>query len=146
MLGVIDQLILGDRWVGQPGAATTLAGAVTPARAPVPVAEARLASTTPGFFDGRPGLRERLTRAVHVVSWGGDAYNYGGLASGWVDAVVEAGLAVHDYAALVPVVEGAGGVITDWRGAPLRPADGPRDVLAAGDPALHAALLALLAE
>lgn len=144
VLGVIDQPILGDRWVGQRGAPTRYRGAEVAARPPVPLHEARLASTTPAFFDARPGLRARLCAAVHVTSWGGDAFNYGGLASGWVDAVVEAGLAVHDYAALVPVIEGAGGRISDWQGRPLSPAAGPADVVAAADPTLHAALLELL--
>ena len=51
--------------------------------------------------------------------YGGDCYAYGLLAAGFVDLVIEAGLKLYDYAALVPVVEGAGGVMTDWSGAPL---------------------------
>ena len=54
--------------------------------------------------------------------YGGDCYGYGLLAMGLIDLIVEADLDVHDFMALVPVIEGAGGVVTDWRGAPLTPA------------------------
>lgn len=71
---------------------------------------------------------------------GGDCYAYGLLASGTVDAVVEAGLDPYDFLALVPVVEAAGGVITDWSGQPLRASSDGR-VLAAASTALHEELL-----
>src|SRR3546814_14872579 len=66
--------------------------------------------------------------------FGGDCYNYGLLASGHVDLVVEAGLKLHDFAALVPIVEGAGGTMCDWAGEPLN-ADSSGRVIALGDPA-----------
>ena len=66
--------------------------------------------------------------------FGGDCYNYGLLASGHVDLVVEAGLKLHDYAALVPIVEGAGGTMCDWNGDPLS-VDSAGHVIALGDPA-----------
>jgi fructose-1,6-bisphosphatase/inositol monophosphatase family enzyme len=74
--------------------------------------------------------------------YGGDGYAYGLLASGWVDIVLESGLKLHDYAALVPVIEGAGGAITDWDGAPLTARSDGR-VLAAGNADLHRTLLRL---
>ncbi|MED5206653.1 MAG: inositol monophosphatase family protein, partial [Pseudomonadota bacterium] len=61
-------------------------------------------------------------------------YNYGLVASGHVDVVVEAGLKLHDFAALVPVVEGAGGVMSDWQGNPLD-AESDGRVIALGDAA-----------
>ena len=51
--------------------------------------------------------------------YGGDCYGYGLLAMGFIDLIVEADLDVHDFMALVPVIEGAGGIMTDWQGAPL---------------------------
>jgi fructose-1,6-bisphosphatase/inositol monophosphatase family enzyme len=66
--------------------------------------------------------------------WGGDCYNYGLLASGQIDVVCEARLKLHDFAALVPVVEGAGGTMCDWNGDPLN-ADSDCHVIALGDPA-----------
>ena len=68
--------------------------------------------------------------------YGGDCYSYGLLASGHVDLVVEAGLQPYDYLALMPVIEGAGGVITDWSGQPLGLASQGR-VIAAATPQLH---------
>ena len=90
----------------------------------------------------RPGW-DRLAGAVRRVSWGGDCYAYGLLALGQVDVIAESSLKVWDWAALLPVVEGAGGRMTDWRGAPLR-ADGDGRVLAVGDPALLSPAVALL--
>ena len=68
------------------------------------------------------------------IVYGGDCYNYGLVASGHLDLVVESGLKLHDFAALVPVVEGAGGTMCDWLGEPLN-ADSGGDVIALGDPA-----------
>ena len=65
---------------------------------------------------------------------GGDCYNYAMLATGQLDIVCEAGLKLHDWAALVPVVEGAGGIMCDWNGDPLN-ARSDGHVLALGDPA-----------
>jgi myo-inositol-1(or 4)-monophosphatase len=80
---------------------------------------------------------------ARVARFSLDAYGYALLAKGEIDLVIEASLNHHDVAALIPVVEGAGGVITDWRGqAPG--ADDRGRIVAAASPALHAAALELL--
>jgi myo-inositol-1(or 4)-monophosphatase len=95
------------------------------------------------FDAAAAGRFERLKAACRRVYWGGDAYAYGLLALGQVDIVAEAGLKPWDWAALAPVVEAAGGVITDWSGQKLRlGSDG--SVLAAANAELHAAALAAL--
>jgi fructose-1,6-bisphosphatase/inositol monophosphatase family enzyme len=67
----------------------------------------------------------RVTADARDAIWGGDCYNYGLVALGQLDGVIEANLKLYDFAALVPVVEGAGGVMRDWRGRPLdRDSDG----------------------
>ena len=76
-------------------------------------------------------------------SWGGDCYAYGLLALGQIDIIAECDLKIWDWAALLPVIEGAGGRLTDWSGAALRP-DGDGRVLAVGDPALLAPAVAKL--
>lgn len=142
-VGLIDQSIVGERWVGARGRGTELNGApVSPSRQQ-DLSRCRLSCTSPGIFTP-PQLAafSRLSSRVHVTSWGGDAYSYALLATGTVDLVIEAGLSWYDWAALVPVIEAAGGVITDWSGAPLRP--GGADVVAAANPSLHAEALALL--
>jgi inositol-phosphate phosphatase/L-galactose 1-phosphate phosphatase/histidinol-phosphatase len=96
-------------------------------------------STAPIMFPGEWEKRHAaLTQRVKLFRWGGDCYAYGLLASGHVDLVVENSLKLYDFAALVPVVKGAGGLITDWQGHELdMNSDG--SVLAAGDRALHRA-------
>ena len=145
VIGVIDQPVLGDRWIGAAGRATTRSGRPSRPRACPGIGRARLSTTGPRDFsaEGRAAF-ERVAACARLVSYGGDCYQYGLLASGSIDVVVEEGLALWDYAALVPVIEGAGGVITDWEGRPLHGGSGGR-VAAAGDPAVHAEVLALLA-
>ena len=70
--------------------------------------------------------------------WGGDRYAYGLLALGQIDLVAEAGLKIWDWAAQQPIIERAGGRITDWNGEPLRASGDDGRVLAPGDPAVHA--------
>jgi inositol-phosphate phosphatase/L-galactose 1-phosphate phosphatase/histidinol-phosphatase len=85
-----------------------------------------------------------LTQKVKLFRWGGDCYAYGLLASGHVDLVVESSLKLYDFAALAPVIKGAGGLITDWQGRELAMnSDG--SVVAAGDAAIHRAAMAILA-
>ncbi len=137
VLGVIDQAILDERWIGATGMVTTLNGKPVRTR-PCPVlADATLATTGPHYFDDHDGahfmgLAARTDHRRMVM--GGDCYNYAMLATGHVDVVCEANLKLHDYAALVPVVEGAGGVMCDWNGDPLHAASSGH-VLALGDPA-----------
>jgi inositol-phosphate phosphatase / L-galactose 1-phosphate phosphatase / histidinol-phosphatase len=134
-IGVIDQPILRERWVGVVGRSTTFNGAPATTRACRELGHALLATTSPALFDDdQLHAFEHLDAAVRSTVLGGDCYNYGCLASGHLDIVVEAGLKLHDFAALVPVVEGAGGRMCDWSGDPLTAASNG-EVIAAGDPA-----------
>jgi len=150
VLGVINQPVTGERWVGLVGAPTRFSAppglaATARTRSGIALGDAQLSCTTLDLFtpETRP-LWERLAARCAEVTWGGDAYAHGLLALGAVDLIAETSYKMWDWAALVPVVEGAGGVITDWSGRPLRPgADG--SVLAAGSAALHAEALAVLA-
>ena len=145
VLGVIDQPILKERWLGVESQRSTFNGVPISVRACPSLDRAYMYSTAPIMFPGayaRP--HEALTRKVKLFRWGGDCYAYGLLASGHVDLVVEASLKLYDFAALVPVVAGAGGLITDWRGKELdMNSDGA--VLAAGDAAVHRAAMDTLA-
>ncbi len=137
VLGVIDQPVMGERWVGASGRATTLNDKPVRTRACRTLAEATLATTGPHYFDDHDGghfmaLAARTDHRRMVM--GGDCYNYAMLASGHVDVICEAGLKLHDWAALVPVIEGAGGTMCDWNGDPLH-AGSDGHVLALGDPA-----------
>jgi histidinol phosphatase-like enzyme (inositol monophosphatase family) len=146
VLGVIDMPAIQERWIGAAGRATLFSHAHSelPAatRACPRLDAATLCATSPGMFDDAAdnAAFERLRARAKLTLYGGDCHNYGLLAAGYLDLVCEAGLSYYDFAALVPVVEGAGGVITDWAGRPLGP-DSDGRVLAAGDPALHAQAL-----
>lgn len=137
VLGVIDQPIAGERWVGQIGEGTTFNGKPAQARPLKELSDAVLATTTPHQFSGEDvdafmGVAKSV--AERKIIYGGDCYNYALLASGHIDVVVEAGLQLYDYAALVPVVEGAGGMMSDWQGNPVDAGSDGR-VIALGDPA-----------
>lgn len=136
VLGVIDQPVARERWVGAVGRPTTLNGAPASTRNCDALAKAHLGTTGPYLFptEDQPGF-DRLRGQVRDTIWGGDCHNYGLVASGHIDLVVEANLKLYDFAALVPVVEGAGGRMTDWEGRSLgRNSDGR--VIAAGDPVM----------
>ena len=145
VLGLLDQPYLGERFVGHP------AGAVLHARAGRrelatrtgrELSRAVLCATDPAMFAPAERARfERVAGRASIVRWGTDCYGYAMLAAGAVDAVVESGLSPWDVAALVPIVRGAGGVVTGWDGAPSL---GP-DIVATGSEALHAEVLERLA-
>lgn len=144
LLGVIDQPILGERWLGISGRPTTFNGAPVAARPCAGLDLATLNATTPDMFDHDEAARfAQLSSLVRSTDYGGDCYAYGLLASGFIDLIAEADLKPYDFCALIPVVEGAGGVITDWAGSRLTLASGGR-VVAAGDPALHREAVAAL--
>ena len=137
VIGVIDQPISGERWIGAAGRPTLFNGKPARTRPCRDLADATLATTGPHYFSDHDGehFMALAAKCAHKrMVFGGDCYNYGLLASGHVDLVVEAGLKLYDFAALVPVVEGAGGMMCDWSGDPLT-ADSKGDVIAAGDPA-----------
>lgn len=147
VLGLIDQPVTGERWLGAAGHGTRFAsrlGGTAQVRPCARLAEAELAVTSPDIFDAaqRPGF-ERVRQAARRVTWGGDCYAYGLVALGLVDAVVEATLKPWDWAALVPVVEGAGGRMTDWQGRALT-LDSVGEVIAVGDAGLLPEILGLL--
>ena len=87
---------------------------------------------------------DRLAAATRWTVYGGSCMAYAQVASGRIDVGVDVAFDVFDYLALAPIIEGAGGVITDWQGAPLTLASGDR-LIAAGDRRAHDAALSILA-
>ncbi len=107
------------------------------------LAEATLMTTSPLLFDDDDrAAYYRAEKPARLTRYGGDCYAYCMLASGFIDVVIETNLKPHDIVALVPIIEGAGGVVTDWEGGPA--AAGGR-VVAAGDRRVHAEAMKLLA-
>jgi len=144
VLGIIDQPILRERWVGASRRPTTLDGAAILCRPCPGLAAATLFATTPDMFKGGDAASfVRVSAAVKLTRFGADCYAYGLLAAGFVDLVLEANLKPYDFCAMVPIVEGAGGIATDWRGGSLDLGSDGR-ILVAGDRRAHEAALALL--
>lgn len=139
VLGVIDMHRTRDRWIGVEGQPTTHNGAPCRTRTGTGLMQAILSVSSPDFFGpaDRPAL-DALRAATGWRVWGASCLAYGRLASGGTDLALDAGLEIWDWAPFAPIIEGAGGRVTDWDGAPLRLGSGRR-VLAAGDAALHAA-------
>jgi inositol-phosphate phosphatase/L-galactose 1-phosphate phosphatase/histidinol-phosphatase len=144
VLGIIDQPITNERWVGAAGRETVLNGKPIAVRRCPDLAHAYLYTTAPELFVGADEAPwRRIHDAVKHPRYGADCYAYGLVALGCVDLVVETTLKPYDYCALIPVIEGAGGIVTDWHGAPLGLGSDGR-VIAAGDARVHAQAMALL--
>ncbi len=151
VLGILDMPALGERWQGAWGHPTLHRHPTRQQGQPCRVAPrtdlaaAALFATTIDMFNRAQRQRfDALSRSVGMRRFGADAYAYGLLAAGFVDLVAEADLKPHDFLPLVPIVHGAGGVMSDWAGRPLTfHSDG--QVLAAASPALHRAALTKLA-
>ena len=145
VLGIIDQPVLGERWFGLAGETTMFNGQPIHTRACPALAEAWMYSTNPAMFQGAAERAfKSLAGSVKHALFGTDCIGFGLLAAGHTDIICEADMNLWDYMALIPVVEGSGGVISDWHGDPLTlTSDGP--VLAAGDPRVHALAIDALA-
>ena len=145
VLGILNQPLLGERWLGVAGRQTLFNDGVAGTRACAALGHAHVATTGPKYFTPEQLVAyTRVTDAARDSIWGGDCYNYGQLALGQLDAVIEAGLKIYDFAALVPIVEGAGGMMRDWSGRPLDH-DSDGRVIAVGDAQLMEPILDVLA-
>lgn len=143
--GIMAQPFVGDLFFGSAAGAFLKRGdrteplAVRTGRA---LDQASIATTTPQLFtaDERPRY-DALENACGLVRYGTDCYAYALLAAGHIDLVVESGLKPFDIVALIPIIEAAGGIVTNWAGSGA--ASGGQ-ILAAGDPTLHAHAMAHL--
>ena len=145
VLGVLEAPAQAERWVGVEGAATERNGASVKTSACRDIAAARVYSTSADAFNAARLKRyDAYSRRAAQRRFGGDCYLYGMLASGYCDLVIEAAMKPHDFQALVPVVEGAGGRISDWNGRALDAQSGDA-VLAAATPELWQQAVAALA-
>ncbi len=119
VLGVIDTPRLDELYLGYDDGAWLIRGGEKRAirtSGCAKVSEARLSNTEPFLFNGEGGGFDRLRQEVRLARWGLDAYAYARVAAGGLDLVAETGLKPHDWQALVPVVRGAGGVVSNWSG------------------------------
>ena len=146
ILGIIDQCVTGERWVGAAGQPTHFSGPFggTPRTRLCPTLDTvELSCTSPEMLGSHAPAWHNLAGSVARVSWGGDGYAYGLLALGLIDVIAECDLKIWDWAALLPVVEGAGGLVRGWHGEPLSEGNDGR-VVAVGNPALLPAVVQAL--
>ena len=137
VLGLIDMPMTRERWIGWHNAPTTCNGKQVHTRPCAQLSQAMMSTSNPDFYgeQDRPFL-ERFKKATKLNVYGGSCMAYAQLAKGRIDIGFDVAFDTHDYLPLVPVIEGAGGIITDWQGNGLTKASGDRFV-ACGDPRLH---------
>lgn len=143
ILGVMNQAITGERWIGIQNQNSWLNGKKIESRKTChELKDAILCTTSPFFFqNGDEKIFQKLSSKTKYqnfggVVYGGDCYLYAMLASGFVDLIIDPGLKIYDYAALIPIIEMAGGVVSDWQGNELKLQSGAR-MLAAGNKEIH---------
>ncbi len=147
VLGILDQPVLGERFVGVNGEARLIQDGKSRAlktRACPSLSDAILCATDPSsyFSPAQLGAFSRVQEKTRMTRYGGDCYLFAALALGFVDLIIEAGFHAWDAAALIPLVQGAGGLMTSWDGGSC--ASG-KTILAAGDARVHAQAMKLLA-
>ena len=145
ILGIMDSPITMERWVGVDDVGTTLNGETLQSRPCKSLDQAFAHTSSPLYFtsDSDNAAYDRMTTAVQFLIFGGGCHAYGRVAHGYVDVAFEAAHAIHDYLALVPIINNAGGVISDWQGNPLTLSSGSR-FLACGDQQVHNLALEVL--
>lgn len=144
ILGIINHPILNQRWIGQSGKKTTYNGTPVSCR---PCSDLKNAifgtgSATQINHDD-PARLSRIEKATRYTVYQGDCLFYGLMANGMIDVIVEDGLGIYDFVALVPIIEGADGFITDWKGN-AKTLNGDATLLASGAPNTHQDILKLL--
>jgi myo-inositol-1(or 4)-monophosphatase len=146
VLGILDQPVLGERFIGVNGRSLLIEGEKRTAlkvRECSDIKDAILCATDPGsYFSADQQLAfARVKAQVRMTRYCGDCYLFAAMALGFVDIIIEANFNRWDIAALIPLVEGAGGVITSWDGGDCR--DG-KTIVACGDKRVHEEAIKLL--
>ena len=144
-LGLMHQPYIGEKFIGD-GSKSWVKGPqgrrMLQTRTTTELSDAIVMTTTPSLFTGeKRAAYDRVERVAKLARYGTDCYAYAMLASGFVDLVIETGLQPYDIVALIPIIEGAGGVVTNWQGGS---AAAGGDVIAAANRQLHERALKLL--
>jgi myo-inositol-1(or 4)-monophosphatase len=144
VVGVIEMPALGERWLAPRTGACDFNGAAARVSDCARLEDAAVYCTSPDMFTPERWKRyDAVSRQARLRRFGGDCYAYGLLASGHCDLVIESDLKPYDYCALVPVVEAAGGAMSDWEGRPLTLASDGNVIAAASRALLEQAVAAL---
>jgi histidinol phosphatase-like enzyme (inositol monophosphatase family) len=136
--GMMNQPYVGERFVGDGKTARLISAKgerQLSTRRCASLSDAFISTTSPRILLGEQGeAYDRLEARCKLPRYGGDCYSYAMLAAGQIDLVCEAGLQAYDIAPLIPVIEGAGGIVTTWAGGSAAKGGA---ILASGDPKLH---------
>lgn len=149
ILGIMNQPITGERWIGIDGEGSWFNGKKIQTRNCKEISDAIMCASSPFFFKDRDAeILKKLSgltkyQRLGGIIYGGDCYSYASLASGFVDIIIEPELKVYDYAALVPIIQMAGGVVTDWEGNDLG-LKSPVRLAACANKELHEKVLKIL--
>ncbi len=146
VLGIIDMPMTAERWIGADGLQTTRNGKPVRSRSCADLSMALMSTSNPDYYDhtNAPAL-ERLKRSTRFAVYGGSCMFYAQIASGRVDICIDVQFKACDYLALIPVVQGAGGVFTNWEGRAAGLHSGSQ-YIASGDPRAHEQALRILAD
>ncbi len=146
VIGIINQPINNERWLGVKGGGSLLNGKKLSTRKSETISNSVFCTTSPVYFKGleleffnKVASQTKYQKSKGVF-YGGDCYLYGLMALGLVDIIIETGLNNYDYCALVPIIEEAGGIITDWSGNKVD-INSNGKILACGDKRVHDEIL-----
>lgn len=146
IVGIINCPAHNERWIGVINQQSLLNQEIANTSQVKNINDAYL--FTSGLYFEEPQLRnavEKITSKVRYYRYGGDCYMYGMLSSGLIDIVIEDTLKAHDYMALVNVIEGAGGQISDKYGNPIS-INSQGSVVASANKELHSQLISIINE
>jgi myo-inositol-1(or 4)-monophosphatase len=146
VVGVMNQPFVGETFYGNPDGAWSRhqgASQKLATRAALPLSQAIFTTTAPELYRsaGEKGVLKRLSEAARLTRYGGDAYFFCVLAAGRTDLALDAHLEPYDIAPLIPIIEGAGGIVTTWERGPAAKGG---NVIAASSPELHEEALAVI--
>ncbi|MBT4287086.1 MAG: inositol monophosphatase family protein [Deltaproteobacteria bacterium] len=144
IIGVIDMPMTGDRWIGRRGLETLKNGNPVHTRPCADLASAYMSTSNPDFYSEEElSYLNNMRAATKLAVYGGSCMAYAQLASGRIDVGMDVQFDIHDYIPLVPVIQGAGGMITDWNGNPLN-CESADKFVAAGDKCVHEQAISIL--
>jgi inositol-phosphate phosphatase/L-galactose 1-phosphate phosphatase/histidinol-phosphatase len=142
ILGIVDEPISNERWCGAKGKQTTLNNIPCFTNKNPDLKALRLNCTTPFMFSESEYKKYELVAKISKIkSFGGDAYAYALLSSGFIEIVLESDLKIYDVAPLIPIIKGAGGIITDWQNQEINLKDFNGTALASCNKEIHKMVL-----
>ena len=143
LLGIIDQPILGERWISFDNM-TTFNGKKVKCSDKTDLNKAAMEATSPLMFSQNSFQKfMKVANEVDTIGWGSDCYAYGMMANGYIDIICEDNMKFWDFAALIPIIQGSGGIITDWEGKMLDE-NSKGKVLASANKEIHEKALKIL--